>query len=60
MTAEGNTAEHDPERPAPPAREPPHRTTAPQSEFTPRQAGIGFLVLFVGVALIVGLALGLS
>ena len=54
------TPEHDSEHPASPAREPSHRTTAPQSEFTPRQAGIGFLVLFAGVAVIVGLALGLS
>lgn len=54
------TAEDNPEHPAPPAREPPHRTTAPQSEFTHRQVGIGLLVLFVGVAVIVGLTLALS
>jgi len=60
MTAETDPAEYDPETPAPPEREPPHRSTAPQSPFTPRQVAIGFLVLFVGAAVIVGLALALA
>ena len=59
MTAEADT-DYNPESPAPPAQEPPHRSTAPQSEFTPRQVGIGVLVLFVGVAVVVGLTLALA
>ena len=60
MTTETDTDEYNPESPAPPAREPPHRSTAPQSAFTPRQVGIGFLVLFVGLSVVVGLTLGLA
>ncbi len=60
MTAETDTGEYDPESPTPPADEPPHRSTAPQSVFTSRQVGIGFLVLFVGVAVVVGLTLSLA
>ena len=60
MTTETETGEYDPESPAPPAREPPHRSTAPQSEFTHRQVGIGLLVLFVGLSVLVGLTLALA
>jgi hypothetical protein len=42
--------DYDPESPAAPERGPPLRQTAPQSEFTTRQVGIGFAVLFVGLA----------
>lgn len=60
MTADTDTGEYNPEGPEPPAHGPPHRDTAPQSEFTPRQVGVGLLVLRVGLAIIVGLALGLG
>jgi hypothetical protein len=49
--------EYDPERVAPPAREPPHRRTAPQSEFTMGQVGFGILVLLVGAIVTFGLPL---
>jgi hypothetical protein len=60
MTADTETGEYDPTDPEPPAHEPPRRNTAPQSEYTARQVGLGFLVLAVGLAVIVGLALGLA
>lgn len=60
MTAETDAVEYDPADPGPPAREPPHRNTAPQSEYTPRQVGVGFLVLVVSLVVIVGLALALA
>lgn len=41
-----------------PSREPPLRGTAPQSEYTSRDVGVGFAVLAVGLALTFGLALG--
>jgi hypothetical protein len=60
MTTETETGEYDPESPEPPARDPPLRDTAPQSEFTPRQVALGVLVLFVGLSVIVGLTLALA
>jgi uncharacterized protein HemX len=44
----------------PPAREPPLRSTAPQSSFTPQQAGAGLVVLAVGLLVVFGLALVLA
>jgi hypothetical protein len=49
--------EYDPDSPAAPLREPPLRSTAPQSEFTTGQVGIGFAVLLVGLAVTFGLPL---
>jgi len=49
--------EYDPESPAAPLREPPLRSTAPQSEFTTGQVGIGIVVLLVGLAVTFGLPL---
>jgi hypothetical protein len=60
MTADhddGETKEYDPERTAPPATEPPLRRTAPQSEFTMGQVGLGVVVLIVGLVLTFGLPL---
>jgi hypothetical protein len=60
MTADhddGESAEYDPERTAPPAREPPHRSTAPQSEFTMGQVGFGLLVLLIGAIVTFGVPL---
>lgn len=51
---------YDPTDPKPPARAPPRRRTAPQSEFTLRQVGIGFLVLFVVLGIIVGFGFALA
>lgn len=42
--------EYDPSNKALPAREPPLRETAPQSEYTGRDVGVGFAVLLVGLA----------
>ena len=47
--------EYDPTDPTPPAREPPHRSTAPQSEYTTGQIAFGLVVFFVGVAIVFGL-----
>ena len=60
MTADHDdeeSVEYDPERPVPPAREPPRRRTAPQSEFTMGQVGVGFVVLVVGAIVTFGLPL---
>lgn len=51
---------YDPMDPTPPVRAPPHRRTAPQSDFTIRQVGIGILVLFLVLGTIVGLGIGLA
>lgn len=51
------SAEYDPDRTAPPTREPPLRRTAPQSEFTIGQVGLGFVVLVVGLVLTFGFPL---
>lgn len=48
---------YDPESPTPPAREPPRRSTAPQSDYTRSQVAFGFVVLLIGAALTVGLPL---
>jgi hypothetical protein len=49
--------EYDPESPTVPEKEPPLRSTAPQSEFTMSQVGFGFVVLVVGLAVTFGLPL---
>jgi hypothetical protein len=51
--------EYDPAEPTPPAREPPLRSTAPQSDFTARQVGIGLIVLLLGLAVTFGLGFAL-
>ena len=43
-------ATYDPQSPTPPAREPPRRNTAPQSEYTMGQVGFGIVVLAIGLA----------
>lgn len=50
--------EYDPTNKELPSREPPLRSTAPQSEYTTRDVGVGFAVLAVGLVLTFGLALG--
>ena len=55
------TADHDdrpayaPAEPTPPEREPPLRSTAPQSEYTSTQVALGFVVLLVGLVVTFGL-----
>jgi hypothetical protein len=49
--------DYDPDAPTPPEREPPLRSTAPQSEFTMGQVGVGFLVTLVGLLVVFGLPL---
>lgn len=49
--------DYDPENVELPEREPPLRSTAPQSEFTMGQVGQGFAVLLVGLAVTFGLTL---
>jgi hypothetical protein len=51
--------EYEPESPAAPLREPPLRSTAPQSAFTTGQVGIGILVSLVGVVITFGLPVAL-
>lgn len=60
MDESSDAPEYDPADPTPPAREPPRRSTAPQSESTVQQVGFGLLVLALGVALVAGLALALA
>lgn len=48
---------YDPVAPTPPAREPPRRSTAPQSDYTSGQVAFGFVVLAIGAALVFGLPL---
>lgn len=50
-------AEYDPVHPTPPTREPPRRSTAPQSEYTTGQVGYGFVVLAIGLVITFGLPL---
>lgn len=57
---EAEPQEWDPASPTPPSRQPPLRSTAPQSEYTTGQVGVGLLVLLIGVALAVGLPLVLA
>jgi len=60
MTEETHDGEYDPDQPAPPARAPPLRSTAPQSPFTTGQVAVGFAVLFVGLVVVFGLPLALA
>jgi len=60
MAKETNDVEYDPSDPEPPAREPPRRSTAPQSPYTSGQVGFGIAVLLVGLAIIVGFTLALA
>ncbi len=48
---------YDPSAPTPAEREPPLRSTAPQSEFTTGQVGVGALVTLVGLLVTFGLPL---
>lgn len=48
---------YDPDAPTPPEREPPLRSTAPQSEFSAGQVGAGALVTLVGLVITFGLPL---
>lgn len=47
--------DYDPSNKELPAREPPLRETAPQSEYTSRDVGLGFAVVLVGIALTIAL-----
>jgi hypothetical protein len=51
--------EYDPSNTDLPSRAPPLRSTAPQSEYTMRDVGVGLLATLVGVAVTVGLPLAL-
>jgi hypothetical protein len=51
--------EYDPTDKELPERAPPLRTTAPQSDYTMRDVGVGVGVLAVGLVLTFGLALAL-
>jgi len=51
--------DYDPTEKTLPSGEPPLRSTAPQSEYTTRDVGVGVAVLSVGLVLTFGLALGL-
>jgi len=52
--------EYDPTDPAPPSREPPLRSTAPQGEYTIEQVGTGMAIAAVGLLATFGLALLLA
>lgn len=52
--------EYDPTDPAPPSREPPLRSTAPQGEYTIEQVGTGIAIAAVGLLATFGLALLLA
>jgi hypothetical protein len=52
--------EYDPSSPAPPDREPPLRSTAPQGKYTMGQVAFGFVILFVGLLITFGLPLALA
>ncbi|WP_123533495.1 DUF7550 family protein [Halosimplex salinum] len=51
--------DYDPTRKELPSGEPPLRSTAPQSEYTTRDVGVGFAVMLVGVAIAFALPLAL-
>ena len=51
---------YDPRSPTPPEREPPLRSTAPQSDYTMGQVGLGLVILAIGVAVTFGLPLVLG
>lgn len=50
---------YDPSAKNLPSREPPLRSTAPQSDYTTRDTAVGFAVMVVGVAVAFGLPLAL-
>ena len=52
--------EYDPTSPAPPDKEPPLRSTAPQGAYTMGQVGVGIVVLLVGLVVVFGLPLTLA
>lgn len=52
--------EYDPTAPTPPEREPPFRSTAPQSPYTDTQVVVGAVVTLVGLVLVFGLPLLLA
>jgi hypothetical protein len=52
--------DYDPESPNPPDREPPLRSTAPQSDYTMGQVGFGIAVLLVGLVIVFGLPIALA
>ncbi|MFB6179377.1 MAG: hypothetical protein ABEI77_06605 [Halorientalis sp.] len=49
--------DYDPTSPGLPAKEPPLRSTAPQSDYTMSQVGFGLVVFVIGVAITFGLPL---
>ncbi|MEF8829399.1 MAG: hypothetical protein V5A49_10205 [Haloarcula sp.] len=57
---EEDRPDYDPEHVELPAREPPLRSTAPQSAFTMSQVGTGLGVLLVGLVVTFGIALALA
>ncbi|MFB6224087.1 MAG: hypothetical protein ABEH86_10515 [Haloarcula sp.] len=57
---EADRPDYDPEHVDLPNREPPLRSTAPQSGFTMSQVGTGFAVLLAGLVLTFGIALALA
>ncbi|MEF8937910.1 DUF7550 family protein [Halobacteriaceae archaeon SHR40] len=60
MDAEESRVEYDPTDPTPPAREPPYRSTAPQSHYTSGQVATGLAIMLLGVVIVVGLTLALA
>lgn len=48
---------YDPDDPTPPSREPPLRSTAPQSDYTMQQVLTGAAIAAIGVAMTFGSAL---
>jgi hypothetical protein len=52
--------DYDPEDVALSSREPPLRSTAPQSNFTMGQVAMGIVVLVVGLAVVFGVPLALA
>lgn len=57
---QANRPVYDPDNPQILSREPPLRSTAPQSDYVLAQVGFGFLVLGIGLALTFGLALAMT
>jgi hypothetical protein len=57
---EEDRPDYDPEHVELPAREPPLRSTAPQSDFTMSHVSTGLGVLLVGLVLTFGIALALA
>lgn len=49
---ETSRPDYNPAAPTPPDREPPLRSTAPQSPYTMGQVGFGFAILFVGLLIL--------